>query len=151
QLLGDVSHELRTPLARMRVVLELASDADLEKVRRYLREVTTDLGELEQLIDDIIISLQLDPEVARWDEARPPLRPTPTSVDELVDASATRFRTRWPDRELVEHRSSQVLTVDCDPAMLRRVLDNLLDNARKFSPDDAPIEIEVSCARDTVR
>jgi DNA-binding response OmpR family regulator len=34
ELLGDISHELRTPLARMRVVLDLASDADAERARR---------------------------------------------------------------------------------------------------------------------
>lgn len=151
QLLGDVSHELRTPLARMRVVLDLASDADLDRVRTYLREVATDLGELEQLIDDIIVSLQLDPEAGRWSEARPPLRRGPTSIDEVVDASLARFRARWPARVLVEHRSAGAVTVDGDPAMLRRVLDNLLDNARKFSPDHEPIAIEVAGVRDTVR
>lgn len=155
QLLGDVSHELRTPLARMRVVLELASDADLAKVRSYLHEITADLGELEQMVEDIIVSLQLDPEAGRWNEARPPLRRGPTSIDELVDASLARFRARWPDRGLVEERNVHALTVDGDSAMLRRVLDNLLDNARKFSPDDAPITIEVARAttggRDGVR
>jgi two-component system OmpR family sensor kinase len=143
QLLGDVSHELRTPLARMRVVLDLASDAELDRVRSYLREITTDLGELEQLIDDIIGSLQLDPAAGRWNEARPPLRRNPTSIDDLVDASIARFRARWLDRALVDRRKAHCLTVDGDPAMLRRVLDNLLDNARKFSAADAPITIEV--------
>lgn len=141
ELLGDVSHELRTPLARMRVVLDLASDADLERSRRYIGEIATDLAELEQLIDDIITSAQLDPEAARWDEARPPLRRSIVSVGEVVDAALARFRARWPDRALEEHRGTDTHEIDGDPSMLRRVLDNLLDNARKYSADDAPISV----------
>jgi signal transduction histidine kinase len=144
QLLGDVSHELRTPLARMRVVLDLASDADLGRVRTYLGEITTDLGELEQLIDDIIVSLQLDPEAGHWNAAQPPLRRGPTSIDDLIEASVARFRARWPARLLVEERAAAAGTVDGDATMLRRVLDNLLDNARKFSPDDSAITVRVA-------
>lgn len=157
QLLGDVSHELRTPLSRMRVVLELADTADLARVRRYLAEITADLGELEQLLDDIITSVRLDPAAGRWDEARPPLRKTRLPVHELVAAAAERFRARWPGRTLTVHRDDAEATttiddpaaatagleLDGDPAMLRRVLDNLLDNARKYSGEDAPIELRV--------
>lgn len=153
QLLGDVSHELRTPLSRMRVVLELARDADADvgRVHRYLGEVTTDLVELESLVDDIIMSSRLDaaddPHAARWNEARPPLRKSRVAVTTLVDAAVTRFHERWPDRHVEVHTHdgspTELGTVDGDPAMLRRVLDNLLDNACKYSPDDTPVTVEV--------
>ena len=143
QLLGDVSHELRTPLARMRVVLDLAADADRDRVRRYLAEITTDLAELEQLIDDIITASRLDSESPRWDEARPPLRRSRIELAELVDAALVRFRARWPERAVVCELADGPLVVDGDPALLRRVLDNLLDNARKYSADDTPIALRV--------
>jgi signal transduction histidine kinase len=138
-----VSHELRTPLARMRVVLDLASDADAERARRYVREIATDLSELEQLIDDIIASSRLDPDAPHAAEARPPLRSKRVTTHELVDAAALRFGERWPNRTLTCGGSSDELAIDGDPIWLRRALDNLVDNARKYSPDHAAIAIVV--------
>jgi len=145
ELLADVSHELRTPLARMRVVLDLASDADPAQVRRYLQEITTDLSELDQLLDDVIVSSRLD-RAGRWDEARPPLRRRPLEVRELVEATALRFRERWPARALACAEPAADLVVDGDPVMLRRALDNLVDNARKYSAEDRPITVAVDRA-----
>jgi two-component system, OmpR family, sensor kinase len=140
ELLGDVSHELRTPLARMRVVLDLASDADAERVRRYVREIATDLSELEQLIDDIIASSRLDLD-AHWANRRPPLRRRPVAARELLDAAALRFTERWPNRTLTCTASSDEQLIDGDPIWLRRALDNLVDNARKYSADHAAIAV----------
>ena len=136
ELLADVSHELRTPLARIRVVLELATSGD----PRYLREITTDVSELEQLLDDIIASSRLDAQ-STWSAAKPPLRRRSLGVDELVDASALRFTERWPDRVLSRDGRATELTVDGDPVLLRRALDNLVDNARKYS--ERPIAMTV--------
>jgi two-component system OmpR family sensor kinase len=143
ELLGDVSHELRTPLARMRVVLDLASDADPARVQRYVREIATDLSELEQLIDDIIASSRLDPDALHWAEARPPLHRRAVTARELVDAAALRFGERWPSRTLARDDGHDDLVIDGDPIWLRRALDNLVDNARKYSPDDAAITVSV--------
>ena len=151
ELLGDVSHELRTPLARMRVVLDLAGHADLEQARGYLGEITTDLAELEQLVDDIIVSARLDPESPRWQEARPPLRLAHITIADPVDASIAKFSARWPDRELSYNPTGVALTVNGDPTLLRRVLDNFLDNARKYSGEDTPIEIRVERESNIVR
>ena len=145
ELLADVSHELRTPLARMRVVLDLTSGAEPSHARRYLNEITTDLSELEQLIDHIIESSRLDAE-GPWQAARPPLHTVVLDLAELVDAAARRFTARWPSRALVCDRRGPDLLVDVDPVMLRRAIDNLLDNARKYSATDSMIELAVSPA-----
>jgi signal transduction histidine kinase len=150
-LLADVSHELRTPLARMRVVLDLASDGDPADVRRYLGEITSDLSELEQLLADVIASSRLESDPARWDEARPPLRRSHVDVGALLDASAARMAERWPMRRLERSAPAAAMIVDVDPVMLRRALDNLLDNARKFSPDDRPIGLAAAPVADGVR
>src|SRR5262249_42533548 len=112
----------------------------------YVREIATDLSELEQLIDDIIASARLDPDAPHWAEARPPLRPQPITARELVDAVAVRFAERWPGRTLTCRGASDDLVIDGDPIGSRRRLDNLVDNARKYSPDHPAIAIEVSPA-----
>jgi two-component system OmpR family sensor kinase len=143
ELLADVSHELRTPLARMRVVLELASDAQPDNMRRYLREIATDLSEIEQLLADIIASSRLEFAATRWQEARAPLRLQAVEMKDLVEAATRRFRERWPNRELLCRVPDQDLVVEGDPVVLRRVVDNLIDNAHKYSPQGKPIALLV--------
>jgi signal transduction histidine kinase len=127
----------------MRVVLDLAADGDPEEVRRYLREVATDLSELEQLVDDIIVGSRLEMDPDHWSAAEPPLRRRRTTIVELVEATAARFRSRWPERELVCRLPEERIAVDVDPVLVRRALDNLLDNARKYSPDDRAVVLSV--------
>ena len=55
-------------------------------------EIATDLSEFEQLLDDIIVSSRLDPDTARWDEVRPPLRTRAMELTEQLEATTTRFR-----------------------------------------------------------
>jgi signal transduction histidine kinase len=62
---------------------------------------------------------------------------------ELLYAMTTRFRERWPNRCLVCDAPDPALAVAADPVLLRRALDNLVDNARKYSADDQPIELGV--------
>ena len=156
QLLGDVSHELRTPLARVRVLLELAADTDADNRRRYHAELEADLGELERLLDDIITSARLDPDAPHWPEATPPLRRTALDADALaalIDASCARFRARAPTRALVcaPLPAEVPATVTADATLVRRALDNLLDNARAYSADDAPVALAMTATADGVR
>ena len=60
ELLANVSHELRTPLARMRVAIDIASEGDAGAARASLEEIALDLGELEGMIDDVLIMTRMD-------------------------------------------------------------------------------------------
>ncbi|HEX5058350.1 MAG TPA: HAMP domain-containing sensor histidine kinase [Kofleriaceae bacterium] len=133
QLMGDVSHELRTPLARIRVALELAAE-DPVAAKDVLADVGRDLDEIDQLIEDILTTARLDGE--HTDVKREPI-----SVGELADRAAARFSSRHPGRVLEKTVDDSERAIECDPVLLRRALDNLLDNAAKYS--DAAVELTV--------
>src|SRR5580704_3279480 len=132
QLMADVSHELRTPLARIRVALELAAE-DPAAAKDVLTDVSVDLDEIDQLIADILTTARME------SETKIALRPV--QVKELADRAITRFETRHPKRKLDRSIDDDDRSIDCDPVLLRRALDNLLDNAAKYS--DAPVALEI--------
>jgi len=134
QLMGDVSHELRTPLARIRVALELAAE-DPVAAGDVLSDVGTDLDEIDQLIGDILTTARLDGEHAKIDREA-------TSVTELAERATRRFKARHPQRTL-ERSASDDRAIQCDPLLLRRAIDNLLDNAAKYSESDTPVTLAI--------
>jgi signal transduction histidine kinase len=148
ELLANVSHELRTPLARIRLALELASDGDTTRAKSYLEDIEEDLAELETLLDDVMTTAQLDLARGSGGNARPPLRRQLLQGRQVLEAARLRFEKRYPERSLSCRIQGDVPTVDADPNLLRRVLDNLLDNAAKFSEPGAAIELEGQCAED---
>lgn len=134
QLMGDVSHELRTPLARIRVALELAAE-DPVAAKDVLSDVGTDLDEIDQLIGDILTTARLDGEHAKIDREA-------TSVTELAERATRRFQARHP-RRMLERAPSDDRAIQCDPLLLRRAIDNLLDNAAKYSDADTPVTLAI--------
>ena len=136
ELLANVSHELRTPLARIRVALELAAEGDQERAHRYLREIGTDLGELERMVEDVLTATRLDRGAG---ELR--VRRQPVDVAALLAEAASRFRELRPARVLEVATGAVLGPIEADPSLLRRALDNLLDNAAKYSGEASPVEL----------
>ena len=141
QLLADVSHELRTPLSRIRVALDLAAEGDVAKARRYLEEIRLDLEELDQLLGDVLTAARLDQAGGRGDV---PLRLQELAAAGVVEKAAERFRKAHPARVLDVQIEGALPPLVADPAMLRRVIDNLLDNAAKYSEAPAPVALLAS-------
>ncbi len=135
QLMGDVSHELRTPLARIRVALELAAE-DPVAAKDVLADVGADLDEIDQLIGDILTTARLDGSDVHVERR-------PTSVGELAERAIKRFATRHPHRKLEQVIAGGDREIECDPVLLRRAVDNLLDNAAKYSDSSSPVKLAV--------
>ena len=143
QLVADASHELRTPVTALRTNIEVLLAGDElpdEDRRRLLEDVRTETEELSALITDVI-------ELARGDE--PPAQLEDVQLDALVAEAVHRAGRRRPaatfDAEL------EPTVVEGVPERLGRAVDNLLDNAAKYSPDGAVVEIELRGGVLTVR
>src|SRR5262245_3508182 len=144
QLMADVSHELRTPLSRIRVALELAAE-DPVAAKDVLVDVGADLDEIDQLMGDILTTARLDTDHARIDRR-------PARLRDLTDEAARWFAARHPGRTLdlaIDRALEGDREIECDPLLLRRALDNLLDNAAKYSDAGTPVRFRVdACAGD---
>ena len=134
-LLAGVSHELRTPLARIRVALELAEEGDVATARASLADITDDLGELERLVDELLTAARL--ELGQAAPGAPALRPTTVEAAVLVATAAERFLAVHPEHRLDAAAADSAGRLEADPALVARVLNNLLDNAAKYSAPSA--------------
>jgi signal transduction histidine kinase len=129
-LLANASHELRTPLSRIRLGVEMLKEGGDPARRDALQ---SDIAELDSLIDEILLMSRLD-------------AGSHADLSQSVDlvALAAEECARYPDCTL----SGQAPVISGDPRLLRRLIRNLLENARIHGAP--PIEITVSQSRDTV-
>jgi signal transduction histidine kinase len=146
ELLANVSHELRTPLQRIRMALELVREGDDARGARYLTDIEEDLEELEHLLDDVMTAARLDLSRGTGGDPLPPLRRRELTAAELLEAARLRFERRTRSCPLEVYVAPDAPTVEADPPLLRRALDNLLDNAEKFSEPGSPISLSAEAA-----
>jgi two-component system OmpR family sensor kinase len=144
ELMANVSHELKTPLARIRVALQLAHEEDAEMARAWLDEIAIDLAELECLVEDILTVTRIDLEGRQASLRGFRLQSSPVSAQQLASRAAARFRHLHAARPLLLSVQSDLPPIMADATLFRRALDNLLNNAHKYSPEaDRPIECVV--------
>ncbi len=150
ELLANVSHELRTPLSRIRVVLETAEE-NPARAQLLLHQIGIDLTDLERLVEDVMDAMRLDVGINALGHAQLPVRLEPTSLAHLVEDAVLRYRAMHPDRRFdVDLGAGHDSGLHADPRLLGRVVDNLLQNALKYSSTETPVEVRVSGYGDRV-
>ncbi|HEY2030863.1 MAG TPA: HAMP domain-containing sensor histidine kinase [Myxococcales bacterium] len=136
ELLANVSHELRTPLARVRMALDLASEGSAEDAASHLAGIASDMAELERLTNDILASARLE-----VFSGAPPLRLERISPSAFVEDVQNRFQSAHSKRQLRIEQRTDAVQVDIDRMLLRRAVDNLLDNAAKYSEGEIGLSV----------
>jgi two-component system sensor histidine kinase MprB len=135
QLVADASHELRTPLATVRTNVEVLARADelpADERATLIGDTVAQIGELTRLVGDVV-------ELARGDGQEEPF--TVVDLDEL---------TRRVVEVVGRNHPTVVFRVEAVPCLIRgapgrvsRAVSNLIDNAAKWSPPGAEVEITV--------
>lgn len=149
ELMANVSHELHTPLARIQVAIDLIIDGIDPRATDLLPQISHELAELQRLIDDIMALSRFDLARVQEDGARAPLRLQPSSLAVVLEEAVARFRARHPTR-IVELQLDDLPLVFIDPVLVRRVVENLLDNASKYSDLATSIEISAVASEEGV-
>jgi len=126
-LLANASHELRKPLTRIRMGLELMGDKATPALRE---ELTRNIGELDQLIEEILLASRLDAPQADVG--------TVESID-LTGLASEECAATQVELDLGDDPKS--LVVPGVPRLMRRMLRNLIDNARRHGSQE---DIQVS-------
>lgn len=147
-LIAWASHDLRTPLTSIRVRVEALNDGvldDPETEQRYYQSILNDVLALNALFDDMFELAQLD----RVDAA---VEKTPTSLAELIYDCLDRFQTISEGQrvQMPAYVGADVDPVPLNAAKISRVLDNLLSNALRYTPEGGQIAINANRIGDRV-
>ncbi len=141
--LAAIAHDLRTPLA---AVLGAASSLqtqaerlDAEQRQQLAERIVDEVSHLVRVTDNALL-------LARLDGPRPSAHPPRLHMDwqspeELVGAVLQRLRQRQPGACLKADLPTELPLVRCDAVLIVQLLENLLDNALRHSPPQAPVTV----------
>jgi two-component system sensor histidine kinase BaeS len=145
RLLSDLAHEMRTPIATLSAYLDGLEDgvvdwgSDSAEVMRHQAER---LGRLAEDIND----------VSRAEEGRLDLRPVPQLASEVLRAAAQSNHAAFTEKgvELQLQAPDPGLQVSVDPERFAQVLGNLLNNARRHTPEGGTVTLAAAAVPDGV-
>ena len=136
---GDASHQLRTPLAALLGQLEVARrrERSVEEYRRVLDEVHGEALRLRQIVESLLFMARAESEAGT-----PELEPIELVLWVRERVACRGLGERYPGikENVTTHAPAWV---QVQPQLLGQLLENLLDNASKYSPEGKPIVVEV--------
>ncbi|WP_146616888.1 sensor histidine kinase [Actinoplanes lutulentus] len=137
---GVVAHDLRSPLSNVvgyAEMIGLVDDDNLtSKQQGYLGKVRTSAGRMQELIDDLLAYATADNTTLRISEI---------DMVELVESIVAERRVSAPDATI---DCEPLPSVQGDPSQIRQVLDNLIGNAIKYTPENQAATITITAADD---
>jgi adenylate cyclase len=140
QFIQNVSHELRTPLAIIHGYAELLGTGEFGELEPPQREpieiISRRTRALATLVDDFTAILTAEAQVVRQE---------PVALPGLIQAVAADFRVPATRANvgLVEEIDPDVGPIRGDPVQLRRIVDNLVANALKFTPRGGQVRVRL--------
>ncbi len=138
----SVSHDLRAPLRTIDgfslAILEDYGDQLNDEGRNYLMRIRTAAQRMAQLIDDLLNLSRV---------TRAPLSPEPTNLSTVAEHIVQELQQTEPNR-IVEFSITPNIVANSDPRLMKVVLENLLNNAWKFTSKQEFARIEFGAKND---
>lgn len=149
ELVQNVSHELRTPLTFVKGYVDLLMDGEMGLVSLdqmdALTIVSDKTDEITRLIDDIMALQRID---------SGNLKLTPYPMEALLETAVSNHQLVAQDKGIaivLQNPNEQASMVTMDAGRINQVLNNLLGNAMKFSPDGGTITVGIETFKDHVQ
>jgi len=149
EMVANVSHDLRTPLTSLHGYLEtlLLKDATLpaEERQRYLKVATAQSTRLKQLIEELF-------ELAKLDSSETVLNIEPFSLAELAHDTLHKFKLEAEKRNINIQTTfvNELPFAYGDIGLIQRVLDNLIENALRYTPAGGRITLSLTDESDNI-
>ena len=137
-LLATVSHELRTPLATIKgystMILDYFSRLGSDETMDYLKSIDNSADRLTKLVDNLL-------DTSRMEAGLLKLEKSPTNIRQLIQRVAAEASIRASHHKIITQLNDKLPRVNIDVKRIRQVLDNLIDNAIKYSPQGTEVLI----------
>ena len=130
-----VTHELKTPISVTTLNLETLQKyhLDPEKQKKIIQTTLMETSRLNTLTNNILISSQIEGDGY-------PFTKDELDLSDLMKDCLQEYKTRYPERVFIEEIEPEVEIVG-DPLLLQMMINNLLENAIKYSPKEKPITL----------
>lgn len=136
QWLSDASHELKTPLAILRGRIEGIQDGIYQPTDSLMAEMHQTVERLTMLVSDLNL-------LAHAREGQLLIHPSQENLSDLVRDALDHAESRLQEKGLtVDTTLPQLALIDCDQVRIRQLLDNLIENSRRYS--DGPGKVRIS-------
>lgn len=142
-LLATVSHELRTPLAIIKGYSTMLVDYNRrlrsEEKKEYLQSIDRATDRLTELIDHLLDMSRLEAGLLKLDKQ-------PTNISQLIQEVVAEAKLRAPRHTIETDERQRLPTVEVDARRIRQVLDNIIDNAIKYSNKESKVVVSAQRA-----
>jgi two-component system OmpR family sensor kinase/two-component system sensor histidine kinase RstB len=133
ELSTAVAHELRTPLARSKFALQMLSTAkDEQKQEKYRNQISSDINELEELINEMLL-------YAKFDSEKPTLNCLPNDLNTLISSQLASYQQFEGKLEICDELKG--VMVECDQHFILRAVNNYISNSVKYGGDRIRIRL----------
>ncbi len=140
EFLGIVSHELRAPLTAVKgsatTLIQAFDDLETAEMLQFFKIIDEQTDRMRDLIGELL-------QVARIEAGTLSVRPEPLEPADLIDEAKKRFLSAGGRDNIAIELDQYLPRIMADRRRIVQVLNNLLNNAEKFSPEPTPIHINI--------